>query len=843
MGRDKQLELEDGGSPPETAAGGPLDSSYFLPVTGGLPHEASDEWPQSAAAATPEENHRQLLDFFRYGIRSAQPAGHTDAFHVVPALTYPYCDLSRTRHAFPFCLDRERAPGAAVQTLPGIIDGLIEQIDISGDAGERLKQQIYRLESEIRKLAVQEHGAGILGLWDRAARNLINESRYDDQQKAVLRDNLAAARQVLKSDHEMIACDAAMPERLLRGLLGVYWNDRCKEWRGELDSLIQGLTDILEADFSHSPAARSAAHLRESSGTKTDDIDFSAFSSILTTSRAQHQIPAQRRDRIRAALDTLVRVRPVYCSAGQDEDAATPFPVLAVLQDCQSALQDFNVRMGIMTDFFKAVQIARLECNNAYRETVHDAYYGRFDVTCLTETELRLCPPLLLKLEQGSVADGAFTRLLEVLNTGYPIKVLLLIDDLCTPTRCADQTSILIDWPARLAHMVMAMTSVYVMQAPVSGLGLLHEGFLAGLRYGGPALFSVYTGNRERRPDLPLYLDAGSAMESRIFPAFSYDPAAGPGLAERMEVRNNNQPGWAWPLESFKYRAADGNDSALETGFTAADFLLNDQRLAQHFWNLPRSLWHEQMVPLHDYLQLDTDSATEQVPYILTVNQAGEVGRSLVSRAIVASVMHCHGAWRYLQELGGIDNSHAARLMAQQEARIAEQKQRELAAMEAHYRLQMDQDLGRLTQEIVRRIAQQLILEPGTAQLVPAPPAIRQPVTAPVAPAATPAEIAEAAVPAAGSQEEEEDELEGMDDPYIVTQLCTSCNDCININKNLFGYDNDKRAYIKDPAAGTFADLVRAAEKCPVHIIHPGKPKNPDEAGLEDLLKRAARYL
>ena len=141
-----------------------------------------------------------------------------------------------------------------------------------------------------------------------------------------------------------------------------------------------------------------------------------------------------------------------------------------------------------------------------------------------------------------------------------------------------------------------------------------------------------------------------------------------------------------------------------------------------------------------------------------------------------------------------------------------------------------------MTEEIVRRIAQQLILEPGSAPIQPAP-ASRQPVTPPAAPAAPAAEVTEAATPEAAQEEEEdEDELEGMDDPYIITQLCTSCNDCININKNLFGYDGDKRA-------GTYADLVRAAEKCPVHIIHPGKPKNPEEPGLEDLLKRAAPYM
>ena len=47
---------------------------------------------------------------------------------------------------------------------------------------------------------------------------------------------------------------------------------------------------------------------------------------------------------------------------------------------------------------------------------------------------------------------------------------------------------------------------------------------------------------------------------------------------------------------------------------------------------------------------------------------------------------------------------------------------------------------------------------------------------------------------------------------------------------------------IDDPKAGTFRDLVEAAEMCPVSIIHPGSPLNPDEEGLEALIARAEKF-
>ena len=55
--------------------------------------------------------------------------------------------------------------------------------------------------------------------------------------------------------------------------------------------------------------------------------------------------------------------------------------------------------------------------------------------------------------------------------------------------------------------------------------------------------------------------------------------------------------------------------------------------------------------------------------------------------------------------------------------------------------------------------------------------------------------------------------------------------------------DGNQQASIVDINAGTYAQLVEAAENCQVAIIHPGKPRNLSEPGLEDLIKRAEAFL
>ena len=80
------------------------------------------------------------------------------------------------------------------------------------------------------------------------------------------------------------------------------------------------------------------------------------------------------------------------------------------------------------------------------------------------------------------------------------------------------------------------------------------------------------------------------------------------------------------------------------------------------------------------------------------------------------------------------------------------------------------------------------------------------------------------------------------DEAWIDTERCPSCNECQLINDRLFGYNERKQAYIVDIGAGSYRQLVEAAESCQVAIIHPGKPRNPNEADLEALLARAEAF-
>jgi hypothetical protein len=89
----------------------------------------------------------------------------------------------------------------------------------------------------------------------------------------------------------------------------------------------------------------------------------------------------------------------------------------------------------------------------------------------------------------------------------------------------------------------------------------------------------------------------------------------------------------------------------------------------------------------------------------------------------------------------------------------------------------------------------------------------------------------EATAPAAVQPVEAAAPARSRDEAWIDTPRCPSCNECQLINDRMFAYDERKQAFIKDHA-GTYRQLAKPPSRCQVAIIHPGKPRNPNEPGL-----------
>ena len=78
--------------------------------------------------------------------------------------------------------------------------------------------------------------------------------------------------------------------------------------------------------------------------------------------------------------------------------------------------------------------------------------------------------------------------------------------------------------------------------------------------------------------------------------------------------------------------------------------------------------------------------------------------------------------------------------------------------------------------------------------------------------------------------------------PWIDTEKCTACDECIKINPQLFAYNQQKKAFIKDPQAGSYQELVKAAERCTAQVIHPGLPQDRQQKGIEKWIARGEKH-
>ena len=788
----------------------------------GLPREilATGDKPEKST-----EILRSLLNFYLHGQRSDPDA--TDPADLWPALLHPFRDMRNIRYEFPLLVasDPQQKP---VQSLSSRIDEIVEESGLQGDPGERLRRHAYQFEAALKDALSENPATGLTKLARQVGDKLLASANMEESRKSVLSLDIDMILAGLPRAAEIIGSSPDIAAKLYRSVASRHWAVHCQHWQAELAQLVHRLGDILRSDAEHKPEARSADHLRNVLGTgKAEDLDFERMSAMLAKTRQTDALPEPRSRRIDEALGLLTAMLPVY---GMRSQLEPPFDPALYAGDVGEAVVQWNLRQIAMVEFFRALRVAELELENQYDPAIHDRFFEEFNYTHLSAEERALCPPVLLELSQQGLDASAAGTLLELLDSDAPIKVILTLNSMDE-----DEFSGSPAWPARLAGAVMSLGTAFVFQGTGANPDALQEAFSAGAAYPGPALFSVYAGTGTGGSELPPYLDAASVLEARTLPSYRFDPSLGAEQANRMVLMNNPQQELPWVSDIFSYFNAAGQESAMELTFTHADFLLADRRWRKEFWVLDHDLQEDALLPLAEFLALDVSQQHSRVPYVLAVDAGHEIRRVAINYRVFKQVLSVANRWRALQEAGGVDNSHARMLMAAERATMESELQAKTAELQQQTETQLDQNLGELTREIVTRIADQLI----SGASVPGMP-VASPTPARRSEVVAPAKIEEAVAPV--EEAEEDDAPISLDEPYIDGVLCTSCDDCTKMAPHIFAYDENKQAYIKDASGGTFQELVLAAEKCPVKIIHPGKPKNPAESNLDEWIARAKPF-
>jgi pyruvate-ferredoxin/flavodoxin oxidoreductase len=528
-----------------------------------------------------------------------------------------------------------------------------------------------------------------------------------------------------------------------------------------------------------------------------------------------------------------------------------PFPwVNHLFQDAPSiAVGLFEAQMQRMADGLAAVRRAELQVKGEYDPALHEPFFAHFDWGQFSDEEFDLCPPLFAVGGDGAMFDIGFQNLSRLMASGKPVRVIVLDTQVYSNTggqACTSgffgQVSDMAAFGAEqhgkgeirkeLALIAMAHRGTFVLQSSAALPSHLIRGVIRGLHSRRPAIFILHCPCPPEHgiSDQSAARAAKLALESRAFPLLQYDPDAGKSWAECLSLDGNPAVDEIWPSYEFGYVDEAGQERKLELPYTLADWTATEGRFRKHFRPAPPDADPEELVPFHEFLLLSPEQRQHRTPFIYTSEEGRRLGRLLVDREIVRlgeSRMH---VWSHLRQLAGLELPEAVR------ERLRDELEQEFEARAAELRAEYEGRLADLRGAFQRSAAeflgrvQVLVDLPGEPPPVPGEIAAAPPTSIGVDPAAPAPELAVEEAPGLALA------------PYIESEKCTSCDECINLSRKLFGYDEKRHAFIKDPKAGSFRELVLAAERCPAGIIHPGTPQNPREKGLEEWIRRAERF-
>jgi hypothetical protein len=735
-----------------------------------------------------------LAAFHRVGDRSRLPESNASTAALRPALFGNYRDLDALRTDFPLLLTSTPGTGPWVISLADAVDALLRQTTHPGAANEETRRKALALEESVRRNLQQGRATSLPEAWEAAWHELAGGDNATPQgapQSTSLSASLSAPA-APEFEGDLIRCDRQTAGRLVRRAWLETEGRKGRQLHARIQRLEQKLMDILQADFMHSGAARSAERLENAvGGTDHAVFDFAAMARVLRSAPAADPLPVSRRRRIEEAIDTLRSQRFVGPDGLPGASGLHPFE----FDDCTAAREAFRDRLDDMQRLVRAIAIADLEADNHYDEARHDLFFEALDADRLGPGDFELFPSYLVCIEE---LDGSHRNLvLDLLESGFPFKIIAQSTDIIGYLASREDQVSSGKPGQHLARMALGLDDVFVLQAPNAFLYRMRREVLQAVGVPQAALISVYAGTD--------YLASASACESRAFPCFAYDPSATGGQAGRFRLLGNPQQEQDWPRHHLDYETDAHDRQGAETAFTVVDFVAQDPRFAPRFAAIADDAGADgdnDLVAIDAYLQLSDRQRARAVPCVMLIDEHDRLRRFVVDDKLVEAAARCLNAWRNLQELGGIGNSHARSALGEAQRRWDEEK----------------------------------------AQLS------ARPSTQPTAAAATAAPVPTAAAPAAPSTAaaaapEQPAAPPSSDDPWIETIRCTSCNECKEINDRMFAYDEDNRAHIADPDAGTYRELVQAAETCQVAIIHPGKPRNPAEPGLDELIKRAEPFL
>ncbi len=792
-----------------------------------------------------------LLRRFHFGepVAAEQTAKPEPA--VLPALLNAYRDASVIRYQYPLYLApaQECATADLARPISEYFGTAIQAFALGDDDARILRDNLPWLERYLKEALGDSGPADAAELFARAAAAMQEHLDLNESAREKLEADLEQLGNAIAPGGQFLGYGPGVPLYLLLHAVRHRDSQNRARLRERIDSHVQGLEALIDVEKAKSAEANEPGSIKTSVGLGSQYFDSGALSGVLEQRAAGSvEMPADRRARIEAALGTLrawqddaVLVRFVGRVEGHGISELPEVQVIASDDACATAAEVFQRDAAKFAALFAALRIAALEIDSVYEPAVHDSWFASFDWQAFSEDELQLVTRVFALVSAADLAGDGLPSFSRLLGSRLPVHVLTSVRAYDNPGAQADEGPF-DAYRFELGNFGVGHRQVVVSQASAARHEDLLAGYLSALDCNRTSLHLVNRGTQSqvKQPLLDPWFVASAALESRAHPFVLVNPDAGDHAAQRVSFGGNPQPDSDWPIEKLEYRNAEGETMEMELAFTFADYALLMPALHDHFRVIPADLESGDLLPVDNYLEAGDEVADRGVPFVWAIDEHGTLLRLAVSRALVFACRDRLNYWHTLQELAGVQNFYVEEAID----RIVEEQRVAVEAEREQLQKEHAEELESVRTEAAGEAMGQLVdflMGADLSGMIDGSQLATMPAAAPAQTEVLAEEPEPEAEPAPEEVEEPEEEL-SFDEPWLDTAACTTCDDCISINKMMFAYNEDKQAYIRDPKAGTYADLVAAAEICPAKCIHPGKPLDPNEPGLDELMARAEPF-
>jgi pyruvate-ferredoxin/flavodoxin oxidoreductase len=303
------------------------------------------------------------------------------------------------------------------------------------------------------------------------------------------------------------------------------------------------------------------------------------------------------------------------------------------------------------TELVRLLRLAKIEVDQPDGADWKREELERLRWQDLNGDELALCPPLILLGSDEMLAGQGLSQLIWLLNSGLPVKILVMsaLDfGLTEPNNPRSS----------LGLLALAQRKAYVAQTSIANAEHLGESMLCALAHEGPALIQVYAPSPSRHgfATRQTLAQAQLAVDCRALPLFRYDPNSAGVFGSRITL--------------------DGNPED-EGSCTFADWARGQDRFAEHFETL-------------------------------TTND-DEEPRYTASPALAAAADECLANWQTLQELAGLVTPFTERLEQEIRAALAEEHEADLDAQKQSFEAEIKKIREETQAEIASKIRSRLL--------------------------------------------------------------------------------------------------------------------------------------